>query len=59
VAIFDRSHDLDRNGRLGLSYVLGRHVSGTAEFRRNDRRADDSSRDYTENSILLSLVGTF
>lgn len=46
-------------GRLGLSYVLGRHVSGTAEFRRNDRRADDSSRDYTENSILLSLVGTF
>lgn len=46
-------------GRIGMAYQLGRHVSGNAEYRRNQRFADDAARDYTENSILLSLVGTF
>lgn len=46
-------------GRLGLSYQLGRHVSGSAEYHRNSRSSSDAAREYTENSILLSLTGSF
>ena len=45
--------------RTGVAYSLGRHVTGTAELRRIDKSASDETREFTENSALLSLIASF
>lgn len=48
-----------RFARGGVNYKLGRHVSSSAEIRRVERTTSDASRDYTANSVVLTLTASF
>ena len=45
--------------RLGADYQIGRHLSARSELRRIQRESTDATREYVENSVLLSLIGSF
>lgn len=45
--------------RLGLNYQLGRHFATSSEIRRIQRSSNSAVREYTENSVLLTLISTF
>lgn len=45
--------------RLGVNYQIGRHLSASSELRRIQRGSTDATREYVENSILLSLIASF
>lgn len=46
-------------GRIGLNYQMSRHFSANTELRRIDKTSNDATREYTENSIVLSLIASF
>jgi uncharacterized protein (PEP-CTERM system associated) len=45
--------------RLGADYQISRHLSARSELRRIQRGSTDPTREYIENSVLLSLIGSF
>jgi uncharacterized protein (PEP-CTERM system associated) len=45
--------------RVGVNYQIGKHLSVNSEIRRIQRSSSEASREYTENSVLLSLIGSF
>lgn len=45
--------------RMGLNYQMSRHFSANAELRRIDKTSTDATREYTENSIVFSLISSF
>ena len=45
--------------RMGLNYKMSRHLAANTELRRIDKTSSDATREYTENSIVLSLIASF
>lgn len=65
IGLIDESYpdvsisDSNQFVRLGLTYQMSRYISTNSEVRRVQRSSNVDTREYTENSIVLSVIGSF